>query len=315
MAPTALDLTLGMLFSSLVLSSVLYGCSLLQGWHYYRVYARKDSWVYKGLVIFILVFDTVQQGMFASSVYWYCVTNHGNSLALGQLEGTLAYQVLFVGLLAFVVQLFYCHRVYRLSHGNYYVTALLIASAISAFTCTFVFSVRCAQMSTFAELPAIKNINIAINITSAATDVLISISMIFCLQQSKTGFKRSNDVLNRLIVFTFNTGLPTSFTALWCCIAINVWPDTFIYMLTFFLEGRLFTNCLMVTLNSREHIQQSLAGGHSDSYALSSRDRSGPRLQGTGASTGAIAVRIDTSQQMDGLDDYKQHPSESQFKS
>ncbi|KAI5825827.1 hypothetical protein K523DRAFT_312610 [Schizophyllum commune Tattone D] len=315
MAPTALDLTLGMLFSSLVLSSVLYGCGLLQGWHYYRVYARKDSWVYKGLVVFILVFDTVQQGMFASSVYWYCVTNHGNSLALGQLEGTLAYQVLFVGLLAFVVQLFYCHRVYRLSHGNYYVTALLIASATSAFTSTFVFSVRCAQMSTFAELPAIKNINIAINITSAATDVLISISMIFCLQQSKTGFKRSNDVLNRLIVFTFNTGLPTSFTAVWCCIAINVWPDTFIYMLTFFLEGRLFTNCLMVTLNSREHIQQSLAGGHSDSYALSSRERSGPRLQGTGASTGAIAVRIDTSQQMDGLEDYKQHPSESQFKS
>ena len=34
----------------------------------------------------------------------------------------------------------------------------------------------------------------------------------------------------------------------------------------------------MVTLNSREHIQQSLAGGHSDSYALSSRDRSGPRV-------------------------------------
>ncbi|KAL1733076.1 hypothetical protein EV714DRAFT_246894 [Schizophyllum commune] len=292
MAPTALDLTLGMLFSSLVLSSVW-------GWHYYRVYARKDSWVYKGLVVFILVFDTVQQGMFA--FYWYCVTNHGNSLALGQLEGTLAYQVLFVGLLAFVVQL----------HGNYYVTALLIASAISAFTSIVVFSVRCAQMSTFAELPAIKNINIAINITSAATDVLISISMIFCLQQSKTGFKRSNDVLNRLIVFTFNTGLPTSFTALWCCIAINVWPDTFIYMLTFFLV----TNCLMVTLNSREHIQQSLAGGHSDSYALSSRERSGPRLQGTGASTGAIAVRIDTSQQMDGLEDYKQHPSESQFKS
>ncbi|KAL1661695.1 hypothetical protein EV122DRAFT_288249 [Schizophyllum commune] len=299
MAPTALDLT-----SSVAWLNVPTG-GLLQGWHYYRVYARKDSWVYKGLVVFILVFDTVQQGMFA--LYWYCVTNHGNSLALGQLEGTLAYQVLFVGLLAFVVQLFYCHRVYRLSHGNYYVTALLIASATSAF----IFSVRCAQMSTFAELPAIKNINIAINITSAATDVLISISMIFCLQQSKTGFKRSNDVLNRLIVFTFNTGLPTSFTAVWCCIAINVWPDTFIYMLTFFLV----TNCLMVTLNSREHIQQSLAGGHSDSYALSSRERSGPRLQGTGASTGAIAVRIDTSQQMDGLEDYKQHPSESQFKS
>ena len=34
----------------------------------------------------------------------------------------------------------------------------------------------------------------------------------------------------------------------------------------------------MVTLNSREHIQQSLAGGHSDSYALSSRERSGPRV-------------------------------------
>ncbi|EEB94639.1 hypothetical protein MPER_06514, partial [Moniliophthora perniciosa FA553] len=69
--------------------------------------------------------------------------------------------------------------------------------------------------------------------------------------------KRSNDMINRLIIFTFNTGIPVSVSALLAFISINVWRGTFIYMFFFLMQGRLYTNSLLVTLNTREHIKEA----------------------------------------------------------
>ncbi|KAJ3987981.1 hypothetical protein F5890DRAFT_623292 [Lentinula detonsa] len=80
--------------------------------------------------------------------------------------------------------------------------------------------------------------------------------MIWLLQRSKTGFKNTTDVLNRLIVFTFNTGV----------------PGTFIYIFVYVSMGRFYTNCLLVTLNSRDYIRQGLSSNGastSENYAMS----------------------------------------------
>ncbi|KAI3608458.1 hypothetical protein WG66_000999 [Moniliophthora roreri] len=90
--------------------------------------------------------------------------------------------------------------------------------------------------------------------SKAITDVAISVAMVGYLYSSKTGFRRSNDMINRLIVFTFNTGIPVSLSALLAFISINVWRGTFIYMFFFLM---LYTNSLLVTLNTREHIRDA----------------------------------------------------------
>lgn len=77
------------------------------------------------------------------------------------------------------------------------------------------------------------------NSLSAAADILISVSMVFLLQKSKTGYKKTTDVINRLvsfviirgaevlelkitqILFTFNAGLPTSVCALVAVITVR----------------------------------------------------------------------------------------------
>ncbi|TRM56904.1 hypothetical protein BD626DRAFT_571228 [Schizophyllum amplum] len=300
-----LDNTLGMLFNSVVLTG------LLQMWHYYRHYAAKDGWFLRCLVIGIFCVDTAQQGMYSASVYWYCVTTHGDPTALAVLDAKLAQQVMLIGILALTVQLFYCYRVFLLSRRNYFVAGFLTVVALGTFAVTTTYYGYTTKYTMFADLANIKSLSISINVTSAVMDVMISSSMVFFLHTSKTGFKRSNDVLNRLIVFTFNTGIPTSAAAIWSLIAINAWPDTFIYMLTFFIEGRLYTNCLMVTLNSRANLKSALSGSSGENYTMSSRDRSGQlpsgqRLNGSNA----IAIRIDTTKQMDRPDEYKQQAHE-----
>ncbi|KAJ7215625.1 hypothetical protein C8J57DRAFT_1396718 [Mycena rebaudengoi] len=64
-------------------------------------------------------------------------------------------------------------------------------------------------------------------------------------------------MINRLMVFTFNTGLPTSICALLVTICVAALPETFLYMFFFLLLGRLYTNSILVTLNCREYIKSS----------------------------------------------------------
>ena len=50
-------------------------------------------------------------------------------------------------------------------------------------------------------------LTISINALSTAVDVLIAVSLCFMLNQSRTGFRRSDHIINKLIVFVVNTGM------------------------------------------------------------------------------------------------------------
>ncbi|KAF8145799.1 hypothetical protein K438DRAFT_1991476 [Mycena galopus ATCC 62051] len=58
------------------------------------------------------------------------------------------------------------------------------------------------------------------NIATAVTDALITSVLIYYLATAKTGLKRTNDMINCLIAFTFNTGIPTSLCGVAACIAV-----------------------------------------------------------------------------------------------
>jgi len=93
------------------------------------------------------------------------------------------------------------------------------------------------------------------------------------LRSSRTGLKRTDDMVARLMFFAFNTGLPTSVSALLACICINVSPDTFTYMFFFLMLGRFYTNSLLATLNSRDHVRRLGESGNTDGYPRSSDER------------------------------------------
>lgn len=113
------------------------------------------------------------------------------------------------------------------------------------------------NMTTFAELTALKPLSMSVNALAAAGDVLIAVLLCTLLQQSRTGFRRSDTMINKLILFSINTGLLTSICAVmslvsvrsksqmaWCCASdrnvaqITVWDGTFIYIAFYFCLGR-----------------------------------------------------------------------------
>ncbi|KAF5366420.1 hypothetical protein D9758_009788 [Tetrapyrgos nigripes] len=91
--------------------------------------------------------------------------------------------------------------------------------------------------------------------------------MIILFQRAKTGFKRTTDLLNRLILFSVNTGLPTSLTSIITVVLLEAAPGTFIYI--FYHDRTVYTNCLLITLNGREQIRNASQSTSTGEFGMS----------------------------------------------
>ena len=98
------------------------------------------------------------------------------------------------------------------------------------------------RLGVFAKLHELFQLSRSVNILSAASDIAIAGCLIFLLQSSRTGFNRSDSIINRLIMFSMNTGLLTSLDAIASLIFVTVFPNNFIYIM-FFITGckRMFS--------------------------------------------------------------------------
>jgi hypothetical protein len=76
------------------------------------------------------------------------------------------------------------------------------------------------KLTTIAEISEIKLLSISVNVLAASGDVLITVILCTLFQQARTGFRASDTMLNKLIMFSISTGLLTSICAVMCLICV-----------------------------------------------------------------------------------------------
>ncbi|CAK5283064.1 unnamed protein product [Mycena citricolor] len=310
-----IDDTFGMLYIAVAVSSALYGAGVLQFWMYIRKYHKKDPLLVKGVVIAVQILDTVQQALVCESgtssprlhenmltpsqVYRYLVSSMRDPTILASVVKTLMIELFFSCAIATLVQQFYCWRIYRI--GKSIILALAV-SAVSWTSCVvlLIYAAKAVSTDLLSDIIKLKNLSIAANTLSAAADITISVALVLLLHVAKTGFKRSTDLINRLMIFSFNTGLPTSICALVATVCVAAFSNTFLYIFFFLLLGRLYTNSILVTLNSREYIKSS-SDHHNSGEQYSLENNTGrPRMPTIPASNhDPITIRIETNTMQD----------------
>ncbi|KAJ2926471.1 hypothetical protein H1R20_g10627, partial [Candolleomyces eurysporus] len=301
--PYVLDNTLGAAFVGMTVAAVLHGVSCVQAWYYFT--HQSDRWPIKSLVAAVMFFDTVHQALITHTVYSYTVTNWGNPIILDDLIWYASSLVLtpsvlcaklphFAGACCFLTM-----RVWRLSSRNYLLTGLTALLVIAEFACVIAFTGLSLGLKTFSRLANLEALSIAVNALAAAGDVLIAATLCTILHRSRTGFHRSDTMINKLILFSVNTGFLTSLCAVGSLISIVIAGHTFLYIAFFFCIGRLYTNSLLATLNARKMIRGSADGIHSTSDNLSFSLRDLPK-NGTVTSSKRptnISIKIDTTKE------------------
>ncbi|KAJ6525134.1 hypothetical protein B0H19DRAFT_1276223 [Mycena capillaripes] len=251
-----MDVTYGAMFIGVLFATFFQGVLTLQAYIYYESFPDDLSRI-KLLVGIVWLLDVTHLILICQSCYHYLVTNWGIAPALLISTHELDLHLIFVGIATLVCQGFFLHRIWMFSKRNWVLTGVLTAACLATFALEVLLSAQILQVPSVAYFSAHTAEVMALFLLGAVVDVAIALVLVFYLQQGRTHFDQTNFVVAQVLHYTVATGLATSVLAVACLAAYLAAPHTFIFIAMHFSLGRLYTNALLATLNSRRNLRQS----------------------------------------------------------
>lgn len=245
----AYDLVIGVLLLGLFFNTYLYGLVTYQFIVYRNTTFNDPFWI-KSVVGALFILDTVHSAVAVYAGWELCVTNYDNPASLAVVSWTIPFTAVATSCAAIVTQLFLGHRVLILTK-NKILTGLIGLLSLLGFifgVYAGIYSGILREVSKFAPLNPFVTCWLTFQ-TSA--DLIITFVLSFVLSRSKTGFRRTDTILNRLIRGAVQTGLFVSIFALGDLFSFLLHRNTNLYAMFAYPMGRIYTNTLLDTLNAR----------------------------------------------------------------
>ncbi|ESK94546.1 hypothetical protein Moror_8013 [Moniliophthora roreri MCA 2997] len=252
--------TFGAYLVSAMVSSSLYGVTCLQSWHYFRKYT--DPLPIKVVVIALLVLETVHAVLDAHALYYYFVLNIDNrsewaSAGFGHPTRTTTMTLPVTNWITVIVHLFYARRIYVFSGRNKYVPGIIVLLKAAQFGITIALAVNTIELHSFQAIASSaheKNLTVGALSFAVASDVLCTAFLCYYLHISRSPIRNTETsrMIDRIIFFAINNGILTSAISIIVLILSIYQRSNLLYFSIFQVNGNLYANSLLATLNFRE---------------------------------------------------------------
>ncbi|KAI0654638.1 hypothetical protein C8Q70DRAFT_1025710 [Cubamyces menziesii] len=246
----SLNNTYGAVLIGTYVSLILYGVTLHQAYRYFRL-SSSDSSATKIYVAGLLTLDTFHTVVCMHISYWYLVQNYFDPLRLYTGVWSINLLSILVGVTIISCQCFYARRVYLL--GRQY-RLLVLATAImflAELGCSITLSVKAFIEPSYTDFRKFAwLISVAFGIVVFA-DVLLTGVLILTLNRSRTGFRRTDSMIDVLILYAMCTGLLTDIFSALIFIFALVSPGNMIYIGCDSVAAKLYVNSVLAALNFR----------------------------------------------------------------
>ncbi|TFK91570.1 hypothetical protein K466DRAFT_595994 [Polyporus arcularius HHB13444] len=255
-----LDASFGAILVGTYVSLVLYGLTVHQAFRYFRIY-REDVPRLKYLVTTLLLADTVYLVLCMHACYFYLIKNYFKPLAL--VNGTWSLRLMppVSGLIVILSQSFYSRRAALM--GSWYKTLVSVVTVLILGEIGFTIggTFEAFSLKTFEHWKQMTWLSASAWVFAVVVESLLSTTLIIVLRKSRTGFKRTDSVLDILTGYTINTGLLTGTASLVCLVFALAAPQNLIYIGCNMGTTMLYSNSTLAVLNSRKFLAQRALGG------------------------------------------------------
>ncbi|KAI0628212.1 hypothetical protein C8Q77DRAFT_479432 [Trametes polyzona] len=257
----ALDNTFGAVFLGTSFGLILYGLTIQQAYHYFRLYPS-DPLFLRSFVTICLLIETLHSVCSMHVVYHYLVSNYFNPLALTFDVWSLQTLTWVSGITIILAQSFYARRVYRLSEGWRY--RILVAIAIVLIIVELGFTLAATAegfiLPTLAEYRKVAWLISVVYGVTVFCDILLAGSLTWMLLKKRTGFKHTDSLIQVIVLYTVNTGALTSMFGLVGFLLALIMPDNLIYIGVSLFGTKLYINSVLAVLNSRKGLNNRTNG-------------------------------------------------------
>jgi len=254
-----LNNTLGALFIGAILSSIVYGITLLQVYSYCNSHSSRDRWPLKSFVAFLTLIDTLSVVFVTHSTYYIAVTNFGDYLVFLHLPWSLPAIAFSSIVLEVAVQHFYAYRIYLFSGGSLYIPAAVSISSLTAFGLGIEVGIKGIGDSAL-QGPTFQNIYLGTISCDVLCDFLITCGMVYTVLRNRTRVRRTNNVLNLLAIYAVNCGVLNLIFSISGIIMVVRNRKSLIYIVPSYIVIRLYFCSFMSILNSRDYLRETLDG-------------------------------------------------------
>lgn len=249
--------TFGALLLGGLFAAVLSGFVGAQSIIYSKLYPT-DPFSVKALVLAIWLLDSCHTGFIWAALWQYLIMFFGEPHKIDFISWNIALTIFLTAVLTFVVHCFFSHRIFMLSQRNWILTLPIFMLAVLRLVSACATTVQMINLHSFSQFKEdyrwLFTMGLAL---SSVVDILITCSLFFLLQKSRTGAKSLNKLIDTLIWYSFETGTLTTagtILSMVCYLSMNT---NLIFMGMHFVISKFYANSLLVTLNTRQTLRHS----------------------------------------------------------
>ncbi|OSD00603.1 hypothetical protein PYCCODRAFT_1437192 [Trametes coccinea BRFM310] len=249
----ALDNTFGALLLGTFGGLLLFGVTANQAYRYFHMYTA-DGWVLKGLVTAVVIVETVTAILSMHVCYYYLVKNYLKPQVL--LRGVWSIDVfpLLSGISMALSQSFFARRIWLVapSYKPLVVVAIILCIAEIAFFIAG--SVKAFIIPTYAQYEDSQWLVSAGSTMAVTADTLLTAVLIIVLRKSRTGVKRTDSMIDVMIMYSVNTGFLTGVFNLLSMLFSFTQKTNLIWIAFGIIGAKMYGTTLLAALNSRQSL-------------------------------------------------------------
>ncbi|KIJ15789.1 hypothetical protein PAXINDRAFT_168803 [Paxillus involutus ATCC 200175] len=229
----------------------LYGVFCMQMFYYARNYTE-DRLFLKWLVAFLWILETVHLALSIHFIEYYLIMNFDNPPALEYGVWSLALTFLFGYLAVWIVNLCFVWRIWQLSRQNW--TCLFLITLTTTRTVLALVNVALGLRYPYIPefLVIIYPTMVAGWALAAIADSLIAVVLCYYLRKYRSGMRRTEHIINRLLLYTINTGALAALFAIITIILYVTLEGALVFTGFDQVQSKLYGISLLASLNSRK---------------------------------------------------------------
>ncbi|KAF4601714.1 hypothetical protein EYR40_004913 [Pleurotus pulmonarius] len=215
---------------------------VVQIFNYFQVYKRSDKPLIRYLVIYLLVLETFGTACVIHMMYEVFV---------------MPMDAITTVLISTPVQLFLAWRISVLTSSKA-VAIFISLLALTSLGGGIAMSVLVILNPDFSRFETFYPATGTWLGSSALADVIISAVLVMTLRRKRTGMQVTDNIINKIMIFTIQTGFVTAVFAIADVVLALTLRDSGFNFIPDFMLGKLYSNTLVASLNARVDFGQVL---------------------------------------------------------
>lgn len=269
-AQAIINTTYGALVTGIWMQQLLLGYILAQMIDYYRRYYKTDGGFNKFVVTSLLVLNIFVGGTDFHVLYRCTVLHYGDYEFFDLQDWTMSTEPGWTAVIGLISQLFFLNRCQNIVRSKIVTGVLFLLVLFSlgsglAVSGSFIVNKRFSLLGKFTT-PIILWLT-----STASADIAIAVVLAWELVRSRTGFRKTDAIITRLVTLSMETSTTTALVALLNLVLYLPLQDTAYHLLPQFSMCRVYTITVLATLLGRDKQRRILESAEHASFPTAIR--------------------------------------------